>query len=91
MLDTNNCGGSLAPGRSCRVNVRFAPTATGVLTGTLTIPNSDVINPQVVTLTGTGVTGALGLTPGSLAFSSPLNVTSAPQVVTVTNNGSQQR
>jgi hypothetical protein len=67
--------------------VRFAPTTTGVLTGTLTIPNSDVINPQVVTLTGTGVAGALGLTPGSLSFSSPLNVTSAPQVVTVTNNG----
>jgi hypothetical protein len=86
-MDSNNCPGTLNPGRSCRINVRFAPTTVGVLAGTLTITTSDVINPEIVTLTGTGVAGALGLAPGSLAFSSPLNVTSAPQTVTVTNNG----
>jgi Bacterial Ig-like domain (group 3)/MBG domain (YGX type)/Abnormal spindle-like microcephaly-assoc'd, ASPM-SPD-2-Hydin len=53
--DSNNCGGSLAPGRSCCVNVVFAPTTTGVLTVTLTITDSDITSPQVVTLTGTGI------------------------------------
>ena len=35
--DSTTCGTSLAPGRSCRINARFRPTSTGVLTGTLTI------------------------------------------------------
>ncbi len=31
----SNCGNSLPAGRSCRINVSFAPTTTGVLTGML--------------------------------------------------------
>ena len=85
--DSTTCGTTLAPGRSCRINVRFRPTATGVLTGTLTITNSDPTSPQIVNLTGTGVAPAMQVTPGSLAFSSPMNVTSAPQPVTVSNTG----
>jgi MBG domain-containing protein/Big-like domain-containing protein/centrosomal CEP192-like protein/HYDIN/CFA65/VesB family protein len=84
---TNNCGTSLAPGRSCRINVRFVPTTTGVLTGTLTIVDSDPTNPQVVTLTGTGVTPILQVSPGALTFSSPMNVRTASQPVTVSNTG----
>ena len=86
--DSNNCGTSLAPGRSCRVNVRFAPTTTGVLNGTLTITNSDPTSPQTVMLIGTGTSPNGGISPASLTFNSPLNVTSAVQTVTVTNGGS---
>jgi FtsP/CotA-like multicopper oxidase with cupredoxin domain len=86
--DTNNCGGSLAPGRSCRINVRFVPTTTGVLTGTLTITDSDPSSPQKVTLTGTGVAPVLSLSNNALAFGNqPVRVTSAAQSVTVSNTG----
>ena len=37
------------------MNIVFAPTTTGVLTVTLTITDSDITSPQVVTLTGTGI------------------------------------
>jgi hypothetical protein len=86
--DTNNCGGSLAPGRSCRINVRFVPTTSGVLTGTLTITDSDPTSPQTVTLTGTGVAPVLSLSSNTLAFGNqPVRVTSAAQSVTVSNTG----
>ena len=87
--DSNNCGGSLAPGRSCRVNVAFVPTTTGVLTGTLTITDSDVTSPQIVTLTGTGVTApAVTLNPASLTFpGTRVGVTSSPLSVTITSSG----
>jgi hypothetical protein len=85
--DSTTCGTSLAPGRSCRINVRFRPTSTGVLTGTLTITNSDPTSPQIVALTGTGVSPAASVTPTALSFSSSLNVTTAAQTVTVSNTG----
>jgi hypothetical protein len=85
--DSTTCGTSLAPGRSCRINVRFRPTTTGVLTGTLTITNSDATSPQIVALTGTGVSPAASVTPTALSFSSTLNVTTGAQTVTVSNTG----
>jgi FtsP/CotA-like multicopper oxidase with cupredoxin domain len=86
--DSNNCGGSLAPGRSCRANVVFAPTTTGVLTGALTITDSDVTSPQVVTLTGTGVQAAVTLSPTSHLFGNQARrTTSAPFTFTLSNTG----
>lgn len=86
--DNNNCGGSLAPGRSCRINVVFAPTTTGVLTGTLTITDSDVTSPQIVTLTGTGVQAAALLTPTSHSFGTQARrTTSAPFTFMLSNTG----
>ncbi len=55
---TNNCNGSVTAGSSCTINVTFAPTATGVLTGTLTITdNSNGVanSAQTVSLSGTGI------------------------------------
>jgi FtsP/CotA-like multicopper oxidase with cupredoxin domain len=86
--DTSNCGTSLSPGQNCRINIVFAPTTTGVLTGTLTIRDSDVTSPQVVTLTGTGVQAKVSLTPTSANFGTvPRRTTSAPQTFTLTNTG----
>ena len=84
---TNNCPRSLAPGASCRINVRFAPTTTGVLTGTLTIADSDVTSPQVVTLTGTGVQPAAVLTPTSWNFGTVLRRQSSTHGFTLSNPG----
>jgi hypothetical protein len=36
------------------LNVQFAPTLKGVVTGTVTINDDSAGNPHVVTLTGTG-------------------------------------
>jgi sugar lactone lactonase YvrE len=57
---SNNCGTSIAAGASCSVNVTFTPKATGTVTGTLTFTDAAVNSPQVVTLTGTGITGGGG-------------------------------
>jgi len=85
--DSNNCGGSLAPGRSCRINVRFAPTTTGLLTGTLTITDSDITSPQVITLTGTGVQAGVTLSPTSFNFGMVARRSSATTTFTLTNSG----
>jgi FtsP/CotA-like multicopper oxidase with cupredoxin domain len=86
--DSTNCGPSLAPGRSCRINVVFVPTTTGVLTGTLTITDSDVTSPQIVTLTGTGVQAAASLSPASWNFGTVARrTTSAAKTFTLTNTG----
>jgi hypothetical protein len=86
--DSTTCGTSLAPGRSCRINVRFVPSSTGVLTGTLTITDSDPTSPQSVKLTGTGVQPAASLTPASHTFGPILRrTTSAPFGFTLSNTG----
>jgi hypothetical protein len=86
--DSNNCGGRLAAGRSCRVNVAFVPTTAGVLNGTLTITDSDVTSPQIVQLIGTGVAPVNQVSPLFLPFGTITNRTVSPaQTVTVSNTG----
>jgi phospholipase C len=53
---TNNCGTSIAPGRSCTVTVSFTPGTVGSSPGALIVQDSDgPTSPQEVTLNGTGV------------------------------------
>ena len=59
---TNTCGSSVAAGGKCTISVTFTPTTTGPLTGTLTITdntNGGNGSSQVVSLTGTGIPGAV--------------------------------
>ena len=51
---SNNCGTSLAPGKTCTVTVNFKPTATGSRSAILSISDNDVIlpSPQAVSLSG---------------------------------------
>jgi hypothetical protein len=54
---TNNCPltpSTLAASGTCTINVTFAPTTTGSLTGTLTITDSAPNSPQTVSLSGMG-------------------------------------
>ncbi|MBZ5589683.1 MAG: choice-of-anchor D domain-containing protein [Acidobacteriia bacterium] len=83
----NQCGASLAAHTSCRINVRFRPTAIGVRTAAVTIIDADPTSPQTVSLTGTGILGVASVAPLALTFSSPMNVTTPAQVVTLTNVG----
>jgi hypothetical protein len=70
------------------IGVVFAPTQTGPLTGTLTIP--DALQIQTVPLSGTGVAApVLNPSPTSMTFANQLpGVASAPQTLTITNAGS---
>lgn len=70
---TNNCGLSLAAGANCAINVSFAPTSGGLLSGTLSIVDSASGSPQLVTLSGTGEDFSVEPTSGS-----PLSVTVSP-------------
>ena len=54
---TNNCGSSIAQGKSCQIGVIFTPQSTGALAGTLTVTdnnNGTAGSIQMVSLTGTG-------------------------------------
>jgi phospholipase C len=86
--ETNNCK-TLAVNAKCNINVGFKPLATGALTGSLTITDTDATSPQVVSLQGTGsaVSVSNSLYPGLTYPTLLLGSTSAPQTVTITNHG----
>ncbi|MGA3327934.1 MAG: choice-of-anchor D domain-containing protein [Terriglobia bacterium] len=88
---TNTCAGSVAASGSCTINVTFSPTATGPLTGTLTITdnaNGVTGSTQTVSLSGTWTAPAVSLSPSSLAFPAQfVGTSSTAQTVTLTNTG----
>jgi hypothetical protein len=51
--ETETCGASLASGASCPINVTFTPSATGSVTGTLSVTDNAPGSPQTVSLSGT--------------------------------------
>ncbi len=87
-IAVNSCGNSLTGHSTCTVGVIFQPTALGAATGTLTV--SDQYRSQNVALSGTGVAPpGVSLSP-LFGMSFPLTgvgLSSAPQSVTLTNNG----
>ncbi len=88
---SQNCGAGLKVGGSCTLTVSFAPTATGTITGKVTVADSATGSPQTASLTGTGINGApaVTLSPTSLTFPTQVFHTSSPaQNVTLTNSGS---
>jgi hypothetical protein len=90
--ETDNCGGSVATGASCTINVTFSPTATGTRTAALNIMDdaTSPSSPQTVALTGTGIPPApiVSLSSTNVVFANqPLGTSSAPQTVTLHNAG----
>ncbi len=80
------CTSSLAPGASCNITVRFAPTQVGAAEDTLTIGTSD--GPALVKLKGIGAGRGAVLSPTALDFGDQLvGTVSATQFVTITNPG----
>ncbi|MCX7770263.1 MAG: choice-of-anchor D domain-containing protein [Proteobacteria bacterium] len=86
-LMTTNCPATLGAKASCSIGIRFRPSAMGARTAILTINDSDPTSPQSVSLNGTGIAPVNSVSPASLTFSSPLNITSTAQNVTITNTG----
>ncbi len=85
---TNNCGSSLGAGKTCTIDVTFAPIETGNLTASLSVSDSGQFSPQTVSLTGTGQEPTVQIVPSSLTFGMQLIGTlSLPQGVTLSNTG----
>ena len=84
--ETNTCGSSVAAGASCTVSVRFAPTATGTIDGSISIFDSAPSSPQVVGLTGTGIAQET-VSPASVSFGTvAVGQMSAAKAVKLTNH-----
>ena len=62
---TNKCPASLSSGSTCVISVTFVPTATGTLSGALTISDSVTGSPQSAGLSGLGSDFTLARSPGS--------------------------
>jgi uncharacterized repeat protein (TIGR01451 family) len=88
---TGSCASSLpitlAAGASCTLSYTYTPTATGAANQSLTV-TADAPGSGTIVLAGTGVSGALSLTPNPAAFGNQrVGTTSAATTVTLTNTG----
>jgi len=90
--DTNTCPitpATLNAGQSCTITVTFTPTKSGTRSGAVTLKdNCPGSSSQTITLTGTGVTLALGFSPSSLNLGSVVAGSSSTMTATLTNDGS---
>jgi hypothetical protein len=85
---SNNCNGSLQPGRSCNVSAKFTPQAAGARSATIKITDNAPNSPQPVAVTGTGVAPVASFSVPNISFGvQTVGVSSTPQAVTLTNSG----
>jgi hypothetical protein len=79
----------LQPQSNCKVNVTFAPTATGARTATVMVTDSAVGSPHQITVSGTGTAPAVTLGRSAISFDTQLVNTASPiQKVNLANTGS---
>lgn len=86
----NNCPSLLVAATNCTVSVSFAPTAAGLVSGSLSVRDDSYnLGPsQTIALSGTGTAPAASVTPASLSFSNQVaGTTSSARVITVLNSG----
>ena len=85
---TNSCGNSLAAHSACAVTVAFNPHTVGLVTAALSL--SDEFRTQSIALSGTGIAPpGISLLPATTVTfpATGVSATSAPQLLTLTNNG----
>ncbi len=68
VITSNTCPESLAPGKSCKIGVSFAPGELGQRGGTLKIVDNARNSPQRVKLGGAGVRPRLKFRPKAIVF-----------------------
>jgi len=79
---------TLAPNATATLAVSFMPSATGAVTGSLSVVSSDPSSPTVVTMGGTGIQSTAVLSVNSLSFGNQrVGTLSATRPVTITNTG----
>jgi Astacin (Peptidase family M12A)/Abnormal spindle-like microcephaly-assoc'd, ASPM-SPD-2-Hydin len=84
---TNDCATFLAAKSSCTVDVTFNPSDVATITGALTFTDSASTSPQLVKLTGSGIS-PLTFSPTSLTMPSTAVGSTSSASVTVTNKQS---
>ena len=86
---THTCPTTLTAGQNCTITVTFTPTAAGTRKGAVTLKDNSPGSPsQIIALTGTGETLALGFSPASLNMGSVVVGSSVTMSATLTNDGS---
>lgn len=89
-VDASACGSALAAGASCTLALTYAPSMVGVLADQWGVGSAEGGTAHLALL-GRAVPAARGLSvsPPALEFGAvDIGTTSAPQMLTVTNNGS---
>jgi YVTN family beta-propeller protein len=90
-VSTSTCGTTLASRKSCTISVTFSPTQGGTATGTLTVGDNANNSPQTTSLTGTGSSEPVYVSPPSLAFGDQsVGTTSSPLRISLFNESSDQ-
>jgi len=85
---SNNCGASVAAGGSCTISVTFTPAARGSFTAAVSVADNASGSPQTATLSGTGASPGVSLSPSSLAFGGvPIDSVSSLQTISLSNTG----
>jgi hypothetical protein len=74
-------------GSSASFSAIFAPTATGAVSGSISVVSNAPGSPAAIALTGTGIQGQVGATPSSANFGSVAVGSSGSQTITLTNSG----
>ena len=84
-----NPSGTIAVGQGSTIQIEFAPTSAGAVSGSLTIISDASDSPLVIALSGSGTSTQTQLTinPASVAFGSVSVGSSGTQTVTLTNAG----
>jgi Abnormal spindle-like microcephaly-assoc'd, ASPM-SPD-2-Hydin len=91
-VTSNTCGAAVAPTGTCQLAVVFQPTTAGLKNATLTIVSNAGATPtRTVSLSGTGATAVIAITPAS-SVNNPIRLRtgvggSTSQTVRITNNG----
>ncbi len=88
-ISSNTCpasGSKLNAGVSCAIGLTFTPASTGAKKGAVLIADSDPSSPQLVGVSGTGISN-VSLSPSSVTFATtPVGVSSPVTKITLTNN-----
>src|SRR3989449_3273276 len=82
-----SAGTILTPNQTATLNVAFAPTAAGSVTGSVSVASNATNSPATIGLSGTAVQGTLAANPASVSFGNVLVGSSGSQTVTLTNSG----
>ena len=84
---TSGCAAAVAPNGSCTLQVSFAPTSGGAKNAQIQLTDDAPTSPQLINLSGTGVSASLSLSPTSLAFGSIGVGGSSTKSVSISNTG----
>ncbi len=83
-----NPSGTVAVGQSSTIQIQFAPTSAGAVTGSLTVVSDASNSPLAISITGTGTQTGLTIAPSALTFGNVVVGQSSTQSVKLTNSGS---